>query len=321
MFDELNRQLMDLREKMNINSRLQKKLSSARQSLIDQRSKLSQLEAILERERKDVRRLEGLSLTSLFYTILGSKDQQLEKERQEYLAAMLKHNECGQAVSAIESEMSVIELRIRGLGNLEARYASLMAEKEELIATTDNPVFKKYIDLSEQLVDLRSNIKEMDEAISAGQAVIEGLGNAIESLISAKSWGTWDMLGGGMIITAIKHSRIDDARSWISHVQYSLLHFQRELTDVNIGGKGISGIDIGGFETFSDYLFDCLITDWIVQGKIKDSLRNAELMLDSVQNIVIGMQATLVGMRERVDAVRDEKRKLIESAPAPSETR
>jgi hypothetical protein len=314
MFDELNRQLMDLREKMNINSRLQKKLSIARQSLFDQRSKLSQLEAILERETKDVRRLEGLSITALFYTILGSKDQQLEKERQEYLAAKLKYDECGQAVSAIESEMSFIELRIRSLGNLEERYAALIAEKEKLVATADNPVLKKYIDLSERLADLQSNIEEMNEAIRAGEAVIEGLGNVIKSLNSAESWGTWDMLGGGMIVTAIKHSRIDDARSWISHVQYSLRHFQRELTDVNIGRKGNSGIDIGGFETFSDYFFDCLITDWVVQGKIKDSLRNAELMLDGVQNIVIGMQAALVGMRERVNAVRDEKCKLIESA-------
>jgi DNA repair exonuclease SbcCD ATPase subunit len=314
MFDELNRQLMDLREKMNINSRLQKKLSIARQSLFDQRSKLSQLEAILERETKDVRRLEGLSITALFYTILGSKDQQLEKERQEYLAAKLKYDECGQAVSAIESEMSSIELRIRSLGNLEERYAALIAEKEKLVATTDNPVLKKYIDLSERLADLQSNIEEMNEAIRAGEAVIEGLGNVIKSLNSAESWGTWDMLGGGMIVTAIKHSRIDDARSWISHVQYSLRHFQRELTDVNIGRKGNSGIDIGGFETFSDYFFDCLITDWVVQGTIKDSLRNAELMLDGVQNIVIGMQAALVGMRERVNAVRDEKCKLIESA-------
>jgi hypothetical protein len=314
MFDELNRQLIDLREKMNINSRLQKKLSSAQESLIDRRSKLSQLGAILEREIKDVRRLEGLSLTGLFYTILGSKDQQLEKERQEYLAAKLKYDECGQAASAIESEMSFIELRIRSLGNLEARYAALMAEKEELIATTDNPVLKKCIDLSEQVADLQSNIKEMNEAISAGEAVIEGLGNVIKSLNSAESWGTWDMLGGGMIVTAIKHSRIDDARSWISHVQHSLRHFQRELTDVNIRRGGISEIDMGGFETFSDYFFDCLITDWVVQGKIKDSLRNAEQMLERIQNIVIEMQAKLEGLQERVGAVMDEKCKLIESA-------
>jgi hypothetical protein len=314
MFDELNIQLMDLREKMNINSRLQKKLSSARQSLIDQRSNLSQLEAILERETKDVRRLEGLSLTALFYTILGSKDQQLEKERQEYLAAKLKYDECSQAVSAIESEMSFIELRIRSLGNLEARYATLMAEKEELIATTDNPVLKKYIDLSEQVVDLQSNTKEMNEAIRAGEAVIEGLGNVIKTLNSAGSWGTWDMLGGGMIVTAIKHSRIDDARSWISHVQHSLRHFQRELTDVNIARGGISEIDIGGFVKFSDYFFDCLITDWVVQGKIKDSLRNAEQMLERIQNIMIEMQAKIEVVQEKVAAVMDEKRKLIESA-------
>lgn len=41
------------------------------------------------KEQTDVRQLESLSLTGLFYSILGSKEQQLEKERQEALRAQL----------------------------------------------------------------------------------------------------------------------------------------------------------------------------------------------------------------------------------------
>lgn len=41
------------------------------------------------KEQTDVRQLESLSLTVLFYSLLGSKEQQLEKERQEALRAQL----------------------------------------------------------------------------------------------------------------------------------------------------------------------------------------------------------------------------------------
>ncbi len=314
MFDELNRQLIDLREKMNMNARLQKKLSGARASLIQLKSKRSHLGAILESETNDVRKLEGLSLTALFYAILGNKDQQLEKERQECLAAKLRYDECGQAISVIENELSEIQLRIRGLENPKSQYANLLAEKEKLIATTDNPSLKRLIDLSEHLADLQSNIKEINEAISTGKEVIGGLEHVIESLKSAENWGTWDMLGGGLLVTAMKHSRIDDARSGVSYLQGSLRRFQRELTDVNIGWGGISEIDIGSFATFSDYFFDGLISDWVVQGKIKDSLWNAEQMLERIRKIVRDLQAKLVDLQERAGAVMDDKRKLVELA-------
>ncbi|HKX29439.1 MAG TPA: hypothetical protein VJ302_17240 [Blastocatellia bacterium] len=314
MFDDLNRELMHLRAKLKLQSRLRNQLSGVRRSLIQAESKWRDLEALLQAEERDVEKLEGLSLTALFYTILGGKDQQLEKERQERLAAKLKYDECGQARAAMHREISELELRIRNLGNLERQYANLIAEKEHLIATTPNPVFKEYFELSEQLTDLRSNIKELSEAVDAGKAVLKALRNAIKSLKSAQSWGTWDLWGGGLIATNLKHSRIDEARFWIAQVQRLLHRFQVELTDVNISKGRKLELEISSFETFSDYFFDCLITDWIVQQKIDHSLRNAEQMLDRVHNLVVEMQARLGGVTARVNAVMTEKRELIESA-------
>jgi hypothetical protein len=113
-------------------------------------------------------------------------------------------------------------------------------------------------------------MKEIGEAIHAGKAVISGLDQVIESLGSAEGWGTWDMLGGGFISTAIKHSRIDEARNGVQYVQTKMNQFKRELADVQ---KTIDlSINIGELATFADYFFDDLIFDWIVQSKIVDSL-------------------------------------------------
>ena len=50
--------------------------------------------------------------------------------------------------------------------------------------------------------------QEVEEAIAAANRVLMNLRQAETALSSAGSWGIWDMLGGGMFTTWIKHSRI-----------------------------------------------------------------------------------------------------------------
>jgi hypothetical protein len=65
---------------------------------------ITQLEVQLESEQADVDKLTKMSLAILFYTILRSKEEQLEAERQQALAAAMKLQEAKQALSRIEAE-------------------------------------------------------------------------------------------------------------------------------------------------------------------------------------------------------------------------
>ena len=68
--------------------------------------------------------------------------------------------------------------------------------------------------------------QEVEEAIAAANRVLMNLRQAETALSSAGSWGIWDMLGGGMFTTGIKHSRIDDARTSLEEARRSLRRFQ-----------------------------------------------------------------------------------------------
>ena len=52
---------------------------------------------------------------------------------------------------------------------------------------------------------------EINEAIAAGHRALDALAEAADSLDSAKRWGIVDILGGGLITSVIKHSRLGDA--------------------------------------------------------------------------------------------------------------
>ena len=47
----------------------------------------------MRKEFEDIENLEKLGMKALFYKVLGSQEEQLEKERQEYLQASLKYDQ------------------------------------------------------------------------------------------------------------------------------------------------------------------------------------------------------------------------------------
>jgi len=76
------------------------------------------------------------------------------------------------------------------------------------------------------------------------------MANKKKSLGSAQGWGAVDLLGGGLLTTTIKHSRISDAKNEIDQAQLLLRKFQRELADVKDKNDTI---EIGGLATFADF--------------------------------------------------------------------
>jgi hypothetical protein len=312
MLEELNTELVEIKEKLRTRQKLFGDLDRTQTMLSEQESKLAELGANLQKEGADVEKLEGLSLTGLFHTILCDKQKQLDKERQEYLAARLKHDECTYSVSALKCDVDDLKVRIAGLGDVDSQYKAVVERKERLISQSDNQAAAKLVELSEATADTLSDIRELKEAIKAGNRVLAGLDGVVDSLRSARNWGTFDILGGGLIATAVKHSRIDRARESVHRVQQSMRVFQRELGDVD--SRTDIEIDIGSFATFADYFFDGLIVDWVVQSRIGRSLDDAVRAADRVRGVVRQLQSNVKQTQAKHEAIEEQKRKLIEQA-------
>jgi len=312
MLEELNKQLVEVKEKMRIRQKLQGDLIQIQQILSEERARLKQLEAELKKEGADVEKLEELSLTGLFYQILGGKEEQLKKERQKYLTVKLKYDECRDSVSALIEDQDELNKKISAYGAIDSQYRSILVAKEKLIAEAHDENTERLIRFSEELADVQSDVKELEEAISAGNAILEGLGSVINSLKSAKNWGTWDMLGSGVISTAIKHSRIDDARKSAHQAQQLLRRFQRELADVESNTE--LTIDIGSFTKFADYFFDGLIVDWVVQSRISRSLESTVQVQKAVRDIISSLKQSMMKAQKEANRISKERRTLLESA-------
>ena len=311
MLERLNTQIVEVKERLREKQRLTNRLNRTQDSLVNEKKRLRELEKSLLKENLDVKKLESLSLTGLFYTVLGNKEQQIEKERQEFLAVKLKYDQCKNSAEAIEEDVNELAIALKKYVNVEEDYNSLMERKKEIILNSEDENAQKLIEMSEKMSEFKSDLKELNEAIEAGNQAQGALYNVIDSLNSARSWGTWDMLGGGLISTAIKHSKIDKARDYVNHAQSMLRRFQDELQDVHLSAD--LNINIGSFNTFADYFLDGLIFDWVVQSKINKSLDGANEMYDHVKEIVKQLEEKTKIVEGELTAIKQKIRLLVES--------
>lgn len=283
----MNKSILLLRKNSEEKKRILQLIRNTETDLEKAKAKFSELSEILKKEFADVQKLEENSITALFYSFLGTKVEKLDKERQEYLSAKLKSDACKNEISVLERELERLKSELILLGEPEIELKKLLNEKKQQLRLISDSTYLKFEELLNNQFAAK---KEISEAILTGEKAQQGLMRAINSLQNAQNWGTFDMIGGGIIATAIKHSRIDEAKNDIEEVQHHLNRFRRELSDTTLhSGENLS-VEMDSFTGFADYFFDNLITDWIVQSKIIQSLEACRKMFNQISGLIIRLR-------------------------------
>ncbi|MDO4192973.1 MAG: hypothetical protein Q4D24_06695 [Erysipelotrichaceae bacterium] len=133
--------------------------------------------------------------------------------------------------------------------------------------------------------------KEIMEAMAAGDDAIYYLEGAMEKLNSAGNWGIADILGGGMIISAVKRSRMREAQREMEKAKQAMMRFSREVADVDRSMN--TDLDLDGFMGFADFFFDNFFIDMMVQSKINDAKRQIQAALEQVEEVCDILDAML----------------------------
>ncbi len=309
---DLNKKLFEIKEKLRREQKVKIMLEQSEADLKMLKNKKEELGRIMHKEERDVEKLEGLSLTGLFHSILGSKEEQLDKERQEHLAAKLKYDESCNSIKYIEEDIKSYREELRKYTGLDEEYKNLLKEKQYLILNKSDENSRKLAGKLDRVTDIELDVKEIKEAINAGNIASKALKQLTDTLESASGWGQWDMFGGGLLATAAKHSRIDDAKRQVNKVQRLIRVFNKELLDVNVSTN--IKINIGSFDTFADYFFDGLISDWIVQSKINDSLNNVYNVSRNLNKTLSTLKKDLYDLNLKLEDIQKEIHNLIEDA-------
>lgn len=309
MLNEINERLHKLKEELVLKSVLEEKRERLWKQLSLEEEILEELRGILNKEHKDVEKLEKLSFSSLFATVMKNKYEKLEKEQHEYLMAKIKYDQQNSKVESIKENVFSVQDRIKSLKECEKEYKELLDKKLEIIKTSGNSNIKiKLSDLDEELSKALRAYKEIEEAEIVGRSLVENIAAAIDSLESAEILGVWDIAGGGFFTSMAKLDSLDEAESYFIGISNLLQRFNKELGDVNIASLSFSSTDVV-FEA----LFDNIFTDLSVQSQISDSLSEISYLSERVNEIMYSLGQERESLSSSIATKRKEYEEFIET--------
>lgn len=306
---DLHQRLTEAAQSLQEYEKLQSRLQSSIHLLSAAKESRDALHKAMLEEGRDLERLDGVSLLNLWYSLRAVKDETRHKEMQEYHAARFKYEEADSALKTLEAEITQIKNNLNSLSNAPEVYQEALKAKEVFILQSNNTSASLLLDLAQKLGRLEAQNTELEEAIQAGQTSLEALSKVTKSLNSASGWGALDILGGGLIVTAVKHSRINDAQKELKHAQGSLQRFQHELADVQLSDT----IDITKISTAADFLLDGLLFDIIVQSQISTAQKRTRQTIDQVKLLIESLQKMLEANYHQIQELVIERNKIIET--------
>ncbi|GKU80567.1 hypothetical protein [Paenibacillus sp. L3-i20] len=306
MSEELDfERFTEIKERMHELSRVVEKQRYLNKRIREQEVLIVKLEVELEMEQEDVEKLTRLSLMNLFHTILRSKTDQLELERQQELIAVLKLQEAKQILKELKEELLAVGEQYVSLSNAGSDYNELMLRKETALRNSPHTV-DELEEMEEHISHKSLLLKEIKEALSAGRGVLSSLTYASEHLEKAENWGNWDLwANGGLLSTHIKHEHIDDAKTSIHNANRQLQDLHKELSDLDKSTN--IHIDISGTLKMADYWFDGLISDWLVQGRIKDAQEQVLRALEKLRIVVKSLEVELSNAEKEVSQLKAKR--------------
>ena len=188
--EALDRELEELREHLSREEGLQARRKDLYQQIEELRGRRDILGQALAKEEADVDALEGMSLQAILQTVLGRKEERLEQERREAVAARLKYQDACRALEDVEARFLETNRQLDQLLRDRRQYEALLEEKRFLLKEEDPALARRILDLEEALAAARAFLKEVDEAAAAGRAASWALSQAAGELDSAEDWGS-----------------------------------------------------------------------------------------------------------------------------------
>lgn len=123
----------------------------------------------LEEERKFrcwnfIENIEGKSIASIFYSILGSLEEHVKKERKEAFAAKLKYDQAEKDLDYVKSQISSLASERLSYVDCQKEYDRLYAQKKEELIKGTGETAQKILEIPDSLNLASINLKEVKEA-------------------------------------------------------------------------------------------------------------------------------------------------------------
>ena len=269
---------------------------------------VARLRAECAAEERDVARLEGHTLGAIVARMLGTRDENLARERAEADLARVRLTGHEQRYRRLVADLDVLERELGDLSDAPRRFEQAMAAAEAHLRRTGDPRAAELTWITVRLADIDAELRERDEARAAAGAAGKAVDAVLRPLGAAGNWSTLDVLGGGALTDLGEHNRLRQAHDAAWRAQQALDRFAREMADIGVEVRPrMPKVDT---RWFVDTVFDNILTDALKHQRIARTraetvkvsrwLRTCVDRLDREREELVAERARLRTERERL---------------------
>ena len=307
---QYDEELRELQQQAGMKNRLENIVKELRTQKNMLEFHVGELALQRDKEQLDVDSLERRSLANYFYQVVGKLDDKLTKEKKEAYEAAVKYDAAYRELQEVESELRAKELEYGRVRRSNERYREVLKEKQEAVKLSGISEADEVLRLEAQITSLDMQIKELEEALCAGRYAEQIADSILKKLSGAESWGTWDLLGGGLLADVAKHGYLDEAQGLVERLQGALRRFKTELSDVEIIAD--MQVNIEGFLRFADYFFDGLFADWSVMNRISEAQGQVKRVKSQINSLLGKLSDACTLAKGEQEAAKERLQELVE---------
>ena len=307
-----NNSFLELKNKVAALPLMQDRLKSLNNRVYQAEDDVKSLLKKYQEEALDVDAMQKDSLSNTLLKLIKRYEGKVNKETQEMLSAKLEYDKAADRVKQLTKERAELAGKIGELTADKKVFDDEYKYRVDVIRSqVSTEVFSKYSQLEEQQAASTKQLVETDEALFAAKRVIASAEIAVKHLEKADGWATYDIWGGGSIITHMaKYEYIDDAKSQLNGLSSLIKDFETELRDVNMYEvSGFTGID--STTRAVDFWFDNIFTDLKVRDKIRDDIHNVRSFIKQIENICNKLEINNKNIRISIADAENKKNELV----------
>ena len=287
--------LQILKERVERKAYMVPRLEELKKKQKELETKVKMLEIYAHNENVDVENLENKTLTSIFYDIIGKKEEKLEKERAEANEWILKRDTAKRELDKANFEIEKYESELTSLENCEKEYIDALDERLDLIRKAGAVDADHKLILTEKISISDNRIQKINEACAIIENSINVSNEIMGELNNAERWGEFDMFGrGGKLADIKKYDHIGNAEALLFNLKKEISKLKTKIADINITVD--INVGLSEFSDTADWIFDNFFT-------ASDFLDNVDSSKGSVQK---GIEQ-INGIKTTLENIKTEK--------------
>lgn len=281
---QLNQQIMLLTEQSSAYQSLKGELGSLEKKRILLEQQVYAAKREMDDRQSELNQMQTGGLNAFLAKMIPGRQQKMEVCRIMADESAAKYDVAIRALTENTDQIHRLERQISNGYQAKQKLDALIGQKAVLIQQTGGKLAQTLADLDNRIDTLSQRRIELDQAVQAGRGALSTIDAIIDKLQNAQNWGTFDLIGGGLISDIAKHGNLGDAAQLTYTLQKQIHAFQKELSDISIHAD--FSVPISDFLKFADFAFDGLIADWLVLDKINSSLSQASHTRNQIASAV-----------------------------------